>query len=73
MMILKVLGGHDSHRQDFGTTDVSTAVIRMPYDFQDIINDHITRYNIGGGSWRSLGNWLCRTFHFTEHGVNAFN
>lgn len=48
MMILKVLGCHNRYCQNLSATDVGTAIIGMPHHLQNIIDDHITRYNIGG-------------------------
>jgi hypothetical protein len=48
MTVLNVFGGDDGNDQDFRAADLGTAIVRVPYAFQHSINDHITRYNIGG-------------------------
>ena len=48
MMIVKELGGHHHNRHDLGATNHRSPVLHVADCFQNIINYHINRYNVGG-------------------------
>jgi hypothetical protein len=46
MMILKELCGDNRHCENLSATDRCPAIIGVVHDVQQVINDHITRYNV---------------------------